>query len=318
MQGNLLINLGAPPTTSKDDVQKFLYNLFSDPALVQLGPASPLQPSIAKLVSSARAASSAKKYQEIKGSPLVSISKQQALLLEKMTEQPTLAAMQHSPPSIASSINQLYDMGATHIRAIPMYPHFSYSTSTPALGKAIQQCQSLSIPITYPSQSMSTYPLYNTAIADCIETSLNTITSNAPDLIIFSAHGVPKSYIDKGDPYINEVNNSVLDIAKELEDRSIDIPYTLTYQSKVGPVEWTRPYLETTLKQCSQNDIRNIIIVPISFLSDCIETLHELDIEYRQLASSLGIHNFYVVPCLNTNPLLIKILKEQTIQQREP
>lgn len=312
MQGNLLINLGAPATSSKADVQKFLYNLFSDPALVQLGPASPIQPSIAKLISNTRAASSAKKYQEINGSPLIAISKQQAFLLEKMTQQPTLAAMQHSPPSIEYSINQLHKMGATHIHAIPMYPHFSYSTSSAALNKAIQQCESLSLPLTYPSISMSNYPLYNIAIADCIETSLNSITSQPPDLIIFSAHGVPQSYIDKGDPYINEVNNSILNIADELGKRNINIPYTLSYQSRVGPIEWTRPYLENTIQQCATNNIKNIAIVPISFLSDCIETLHELDIEYRQMASFLGIHNFYVVPCLNTNPLLIKILQQQS------
>jgi ferrochelatase len=122
--------------------------------------------------------------------------------------------------------------------------------------------------------------------------------------IFFSAHGVPVSYVEEaGDPYQKEIEECTELIIKNLNRPN---PYTLAYQSRVGPVEWLKPYTEDAIPELGAKGVKDLLVVPISFVSEHIETLQEIDVEYRELAEESGIHNFHRVPALDTNPLFIE------------
>ena len=129
--------------------------------------------------------------------------------------------------------------------------------------------------------------------------------------IFFSAHGVPKNYVEvAGDPYQQEIEECTYLIMQTLNRSN---SHTLAYQSRVGPVEWLQPYTEDALKELGAKGVKDLVVVPISFVSEHIETLQEIDIEYREIAEEAGIHNFGRVPAPNTNPVFIKALSDLII-----
>ena len=133
--------------------------------------------------------------------------------------------------------------------------------------------------------------------------------------IFFSAHGVPKTYVtESGDPYQEEIEACTESIMKTLNTGN---PYTLAYQSKVGPVEWLKPYTEDALEELGERNIKDLLVVPISFVSEHIETLQEIDLEYKEVAEEVGITNFKRVPALNSDPIFIDALSDLTTSALE-
>eukprot|EP01026_Neomeris_dumetosa_P063370 TRINITY_DN60153_c0_g2_i1.p1 TRINITY_DN60153_c0_g2~~TRINITY_DN60153_c0_g2_i1.p1 ORF type:complete len:496 (-),score=59.01 TRINITY_DN60153_c0_g2_i1:561-1991(-) len=312
--GVLLLNLGGPETL--DDVQPFLYNLFSDPDIIRLPQSiSFLQPLLAQAIATARAPKSSEGYKAIGGgSPLRKITQDQADALANSLQKigvdaKVYVAMRYWHPYTEEAIEQLKQDGITKAVVLPLYPQFSVSTSGSSLrlleqifkeDPQLAQLQHTVIPSWYQR------PGYIRAMADLIQDELIKFNDKESVQIFFSAHGVPKSYVEEaGDPYKEEMEECIELIMKELKARGINNGHTLAYQSRVGPVEWLKPYTDASIKQLAESGVKSLLAVPVSFVSEHIETLEEIDMEYRELALESGIQNWGRVPALNTNQVFI-------------
>ena len=145
-------------------------------------------------------------------------------------------------------------------------------------------------------------------MAQLMEREIDACVDPSTAHVFFSAHGVPKSYVEEaGDPYQKEIESCAELIMKTL---GRDNPWTLAYQSRVGPVEWLQPYTEEALEELGEKGVKELVVVPISFVSEHIETLEEIDIEYREIATEAGVSNFRRVPALDTDPTFIASLAD--------
>lgn len=310
--GVLLLNLGGPDELR--DVRPFLYNLFSDPEIIRL-PFSWMQSPLAWLISTLRAKKSQENYRQIGGgSPLRHITEAQAQALqEKLQEKGQDAkiyiGMRYWHPFTEEAIARIKRDGITRLVILPLYPQFSISTSGSSfrLLEQLWQEDSTLHGIDYTViPSWYQQPSYLQAMAQLIAQELDQFPNPDSAHIFFSAHGVPLSYVtEAGDPYQQEIEDCTNLIMQTLNRPN---RHTLAYQSRVGPVEWLKPYTEDALQELGAEGIEDLVVVPISFVSEHIETLEEIDIEYRHLAEESGIRNFHRVPALNTHPQFIESL----------
>lgn len=319
--GVLLLNLGGPDKL--EDVGPFLYNLFSDPEIIRL-PFPWLQKPLAWFIASRRTKRSQENYKQIGGSsPLRSITEAQGdALRDKLREMGEDAeiyvGMRYWHPFTEEAIARIVKDEIKELVILPLYPQFSISTSGSSfrmLEKFWQEDPALA-PVKYTViASWYKEPGYLQAMADLIAQELDQIPNSEQAHIFFSAHGVPKSYVEEaGDPYQREIEECT-----ELIMRTLNRPnqHTLAYQSRVGPVEWLKPYTEDAIAQLGERGIKDLVVVPISFVSEHIETLQEIDMEYRELAEEAGIHNFRRVPALNTHPIFIGALADLVVNARK-
>ena len=316
--GVLLLNLGGPEQL--EDVRPFLYNLFSDPEIIRL-PFSWLQSPLAWLISTLRYSKSQENYKSIGGgSPLRRITEEQAAALqkslqEKGTEAQVYIGMRYWHPFTEEALVQIKRDKIEQLVILPLYPHFSISTSGSSFRllerlwqeePALQKLNYTVVPSWYDR------PGYIQAMADLIAQELSHCPNPEQVHLFFSAHGVPLSYVEEvGDPYQREIEQCTELIMQTLNCQN---DHTLAYQSRVGPVEWLKPYTEEAIVQLAEEGVQDLLVVPISFVSEHIETLEEIDMEYRELAEESGIHNFYRVPALNTHPGFINDLSELVIE----
>ncbi|MBE9130142.1 MULTISPECIES: ferrochelatase [unclassified Coleofasciculus] len=310
--GVLLLNLGGPD--EPEDVRPFLFNLFSDPEIIRL-PFSWLQTPLAWLISTMRAKKSQENYRQIGGgSPLRYITEAQAQALqdqlqEKGQEANIYVGMRYWHPFTEEAIARIKRDGIEQLVILPLYPQFSISTSGSSFrlleklwqeDPRLNQIEYTVIPSWYKQ------PGYLQAMADLIAQELNRFPNPESAHIFFSAHGVPLSYVtEAGDPYQQEIEDCVNLIVQTLNRPNA---HSLAYQSRVGPVEWLQPYTEDSLQELGTQGVKDLLVVPISFVSEHIETLQEIDIEYRELAEESGIEHFQRVPALNTHPIFIDSL----------
>ena len=310
--GVLLLNLGGPDKI--EDVRPFLYNLFSDPEIIRL-PVKAFQKPLAWLISTLRAKKSQENYLEIGGgSPLREITEAQAEALEaKLKEMGQDAkiyiGMRYWHPFTEEAIAQIKRDNIEKVVILPLYPQFSISTSGSSFrvleemwseDKVLREIDYTLIPSWY------SHPGYLRSMADLISQELDKFPDPEKAHVFFSAHGVPVSYVEEGgDPYQKEIEECTRLIMETLDRPN---PYTLAYQSKVGPVEWLQPYTDEALEELGEKGVEDLAVVPISFVSEHIETLQEIDMEYREVAEEAGIKNFHRVPALNVYPGFIDSL----------
>ncbi len=315
--GVLLLNLGGPDKL--EDVGPFLYNLFSDPEIIRL-PFRWLQKPLAWFIATRRTRTSQENYKQIGGgSPLRRITEAQGEALKEQLgylgqEANIYVGMRYWHPYTEEAIAQLTQDNIEHLVILPLYPQFSISTSGSSfrlLEKLWQEDPNLQ-PIDYTViPSWYKQPGYLQAMAQLIAQELEQFSNPDGVHIFFSAHGVPKSYVEEaGDPYQQEIEECTALIMQTLNRPNA---HTLAYQSRVGPVEWLQPYTEDALKELGAQGVKDLVVVPISFVSEHIETLQEIDIEYREVAEESGIHNFRRVPAPNTHPVFINALAELVI-----
>ncbi|MEH2439184.1 ferrochelatase [Nostoc sp.] len=315
--GVLLLNLGGPDKL--EDVGPFLYNLFSDPEIIRL-PFRWLQKPLAWFIASRRTRTSQENYKQIGGgSPLRRITEAQGEALKEQLaylgqEADIYVGMRYWHPYTEEAIAQITQDNVEHLVILPLYPQFSISTSGSSfrlLDKLWQEDPKLQ-PIEYTViPSWYKQPGYLQAMAELIAQELEQYPNPDEVHIFFSAHGVPKSYVEEaGDPYQQEIEECTALIMQTLNRGNA---HTLAYQSRVGPVEWLQPYTEDALKELGAQGIKDLVVVPISFVSEHIETLQEIDIEYREVAEESGIHNFRRVPAPNTHPVFINALADLVI-----
>lgn len=315
--GVLLLNLGGPDELR--DVGPFLFNLFSDPEIIRI-PFPGLQRPLAWLISTLRTKKSQENYKQIGGgSPLRRITEAQAQALQEQLQQKgqdarVYVGMRYWHPFTEEAIARIKRDRIERLVILPLYPQFSISTSGSSfrlLQKLWQEEPALNRIEYTVIRSWYQQPNYLQAMAQLIAQELDQFAN--PDFvhIFFSAHGVPLSYVEEaGDPYQKEIEDCTNLIMQTLNRPN---PYTLAYQSRVGPVEWLKPYTEDAIKELGAQGVEDLLVVPISFVSEHIETLQEIDIEYRELAEESGIHNFRRVRALNTHPVFIEALADLVV-----
>ncbi len=340
----VLLNMGGPD--SLDAVKPFLSNLFSDRDIIKLGP-SFLQKPIASLIINMKLKKTLAAYQLIGGkSPLPEITFQQAKALEEALNKknPTLqnavasdnntfkvyAAMRYWHPLTEETVEEINRSGIKKIVAVSLYPQYSKATNGSSIKKFMDTFanisgQTIAAPKEYKKSfnmeyssftvnfvaSWHDHPIYIDAVVEKIKKGLESfrsvpnIQNPAADVpVLFSAHSLPQKFIDKGDPYAEQTKETINEILKK-----INIDWHLSYQSKAGPVKWLEPSTEDTLVRLAKKGVKNLLIVPISFVSDHIETLYEIDILYKDMARKLGM-NLQRSESLNISPKFIEALED--------
>ncbi|GAB4837121.1 hypothetical protein Ancab_002032 [Ancistrocladus abbreviatus] len=321
--GVLLLNLGGPETLH--DVQPFLYNLFADPDIIRLPRLFRfLQRPLAKLISVLRAPKSKEGYAAIGGgSPLRKITEEQAnaiklALKAKRKQVNVYVGMRYWFPFTEEAVHQIKRDMITRLVVLPLYPQFSISTT----GSSLRVLQNMFREDEYLSnlpvaiiQSWYQREGYIKSMADLIEKELQNFPKPNEVIIFFSAHGVPVSYVEEaGDPYRDQMEDCIFLIMKQLKARGVNNDHTLAYQSRVGPVQWLKPYTDEVLVELGERGVKGLLAVPVSFVSEHIETLEEIDMEYKELALESGIENWGRVPALNCHSSFIEDLADAVIE----
>jgi ferrochelatase len=304
MKAVLLMQMGGPD--SLDAVKPFLINLFSDREIIKIGP-SWLQPVIARVIANRRVEHVENNYRAIGGkSPLRELTEAQAGALESLLgpEYRCFVAMRYWRPSTIEALAEIKKAGISNITAISLYPHYSRATagsSIKELRRVLSEANA-NFKVRYV-ESFYNNPVYIEALVEKIKEGLSEFHPLADVDLLFSAHSLPQSFIDDGDPYLVQIEESVRLVMKQF-----DLPYQLSFQSRAGPVKWLEPSTDDMLKKMAASGSKNLLVIPLSFVSDHIETLHEIDIEYSKKAWDLGIAKFVRMPSLNSSPKFIECL----------
>ncbi len=311
----VLLNLGGPD--SLDAVEPFLYNLFSDKDIFEFPFA---QKFFAKIISKLRAGKSRELYEKIGGkSPIKEITEKQRRALETALRNSGLnvnvfCAMRYWHPFTKETAKQIASQNFGKIVLLSLYPHYSLVTIGSSLNewrRNFKKGKNSEIVI----KSYHNDVKYLQAVNFRIDEAL--IKFNNPENVyfLFSAHSVPQKLIDKGDPYQDQINESVELIMKMRKEKNRN--FSIAYQSKVGPIKWLEPTTESSIQNLGREGIKELLVIPISFVSEHIETLFELNIEARETAMKSGIKNFVVTEGLNDLPQFIEALKILTLQALE-
>ena len=310
----LLLNLGGPATL--EEVRPFLLRLFSDPEILRL----PLQPLFARLLVRLRLQKVTANYRAIGGgSPLSRITAAQARALEELLRPVGVAAgvhpaMRYSAPFTADALAAARAAGAGRVVALPLYPHYSEATTGAGL-RELARLRDADFPeiVLLPVRSYAGHPAYLDALAAKVREGLATWppAERKAVEVIFSAHALPQRMIDAGDPYLEETRRTVQGVLERIGP----VSHHLAFQSRSGPVRWLRPGTDEVIRRLASEGARSLLLVPVSFVSDHIETLYEIDILYRDLARSLGVTVYRRTPSLNTDPAFITALA-RIVQER--
>lgn len=343
--GVVLMNLGGP--TSEDNIKTFLYNLFRDEDIIRLGGGF-WQDKLAKLISTIRAKKIVENYQEInyctKGctgskycfnrqnkvvssccSPINGLTESQRRALEKYfkSEMPehnfkVYTAMRYWLPFTEQIMNEIREDGMDHVVLLPLYPQFSWTTS----GSSFREWENEKIEqrawkknVDWNEYIVKDYYLnedFLHAMNERIDEALDRFDPEERDKVhlVFTAHGTPLIEVESGDPYTRQINETVEAIMKL---RGRDKQYWLGFQSRVGPQKWTQPNTEDLVFRLIRYGIKHIVMVPVAFVTDHIETSMELDVELREDIEEEGLHieRLEVMPGINDHPLFIKALADE-------
>jgi ferrochelatase len=307
--GVVLFQLGGPDTL--EAIEPFLFNLFCDPDIIDFPFARIGRKPLAKLISTTRARSVQHHYAVIGGgSPIRRFTEQQALALQRKLNGSGLdvrcfVAMRYWHPFTDEAIEQLQQAGCVEVVLLPLYPHYSSTTT----GSSLNEWRRLfhdDVPV-HCIKPFYRHELYLEALTERVDEALANFAQPDQVELVFSAHGVPLSVIEKGDPYQHQIEEGV-----ELVMQRGGWPnhYRLCYQSKVGASKWLQPSLRRSLRQLAAEKRREVCIVPISFVSDHVETLGEIDHDARHQAAALGFTQFEMTSGLNNSPTFISALAD--------
>ena len=305
----VLFQLGGPDTL--EAIEPFLYNLFCDPDIIDFPFARIGRKPLAKLISTTRAKKVQHHYSVIGGgSPIRRFTEQQARALEQRLAETGLdarcyVAMRYWHPFTAEAIAQIQQAGCDQIVLLPLYPHYSSTTT----GSSLNEWNRLyhdEIPV-HRIEPFYYHEAYLDALVEKVDEALDRFPDPPSAELVFSAHSVPVSVIEKGDPYQRQIEETVRLL---IDHGGWDNRHRLCYQSKVGASKWLQPSLHSTIKQLAREKVRNICIVPISFVSDHVETLGEIDHEAREEAARFGIEQFEMTAGLNDSPKFISALAQ--------
>ncbi len=316
--GVLLFNLGGPE--SLEEVKPFLFNLFSDPDIIRIRSDS-LRNLVAWFIATTRKKRSCGYYARIGGgSPLRRITEDQAAALQKHLagdgfQVKAYVGMRCWRPTIDEALDSIERDGMTHLVVLPLFPQFSVTTSGSCINyfNGLLRRHNGAIQAGYITRWFDE-PLYIEALTEIIKKEIAKFPNPDPRsvYIIYSAHSIPRRYVDEGDPYLEHTQHTVDLINAKLGSQH---SWTLSFQSKVGPVKWLEPSTKAVIHSLGRRRTDQVLVVPISFVSDHIETLYEIDVMYQEEAQACGIRHFRRAPALNLDATFIAslaaIVKEQ-------
>ena len=314
--GVVLFQLGGPD--SLHAIEPFLYNLFCDPDIIDFPFAKIARQPLAKIISTRRARHVAHHYADIGGkSPILEFTRRQAEALESELRREfdarVVVAMRYWHPFTEEAIAELAAQAPEEVVLLPLYPQYSKTTTGSSINEWNRRFQPNGWnPRVHTIAGFYQEAAYLDAVTAAIDASLCDFDDLAEVDIVFSAHSVPVAIVENGDPYQRQIEHTV-DLV--WERGRWPARRHLCYQSKVGASKWLRPSMHETVKELAAAGSRNVLVVPISFVSDHVETLHEIDIEHRAQALSLGIENFRMMPGLNDSPAFIHALASLVRQQ---
>jgi ferrochelatase len=304
----ILLNMGGPD--SLDSIEPFLYNLFSDRDLIHLPLGTILQRPFARLISHFRAKRVRENYRIIGGSsPLLKWTNLQARAIAKEMG-PSFrpyVAMRYWHPDARETLRRMAADGVERAVVLSMYPHFTGATTGSSINDFRRAVASVHPSLKYSViEHWYDWPGYLDALAGRVREGLAQFPAEMHDRvqILFSAHSLPQKFIDRGDPYLEHVLSTVKGTMQRVGERS----WHLGFQSRSGPVRWMEPDTVEVLDRLAADGVEAVLMVPISFVSDHIETLHEIDIEYRDHARKHGIRHFHRMPSLNDHPDFIRAM----------
>ncbi|XP_011192938.1 ferrochelatase, mitochondrial [Zeugodacus cucurbitae] len=310
----LMLNMGGPQHT--DQVHEYLLRIMTDRDMIQL----PVQSRLGPWIAQRRTAEVQKKYKEIGGgSPILKWTDLQGELMCKELDQkcPESAPHKHYVgfryvnPLTEDTLKQIENDGPERVVLFSQYPQYSCATSGSSFNSIFSHYRQHSLPKNIKFSIIdrwSTHPLLIKTFAERIREELNKFSeAKRKDVVIlFTAHSLPLKAVNRGDAYPSEVGASVHLVMKELGNTN---PYTLAWQSKVGPLPWLAPATDDTIKAYVKQGRKNFVLVPIAFVNEHIETLHELDIEYcDELANEVGVEEIRRAAAPNDHPLFIEAL----------
>lgn len=310
----VLFQLGGPDTTAA--VEPFLYNLFCDPDIIDFPFAWVARRSLAKYISSRRSKVVAQRYEEIGGgSPIRFLTEQQGRALEEMlvpwVDAKTYLAMRYWHPLTSEALTALRREAFDQLILLPLYPQYSFATTKSSLKEWNRQARNGFAATGKLIESFYNHPLYIDALVARINEKLEQRAIPGDAHLVFSAHGLPMKLVDGGDPYPKQIHETMQLVLKRGEWPN---PSVLCYQSRVGPQKWLEPSLTATIGRLAREGVKRMLAIPISFVTDHIETLHEINIEAREEAERLGIKEFEMMGALNDLPIFIRALADLVLR----
>jgi ferrochelatase len=308
----VMFQLGGPD--SQEAVEPFLYNLFCDPDIINFPGSFLARKPLAKLISTTRSKVVRQHYAEIGGgSPIRRLTEAQARALETSlrahVDARCIVAMRYWHPDTREAIAQLISRPFDELVLLPLYGQYSFATT----GSSFKEWDRLYRPTTpvHRIDHFYDHPDYIAAIVERINGVLAKLPHPEEVQLVFSAHGLPMVLVEKGDPYPQHIADTVK-MVRELG--AWPNPHVLCFQSKVGPQKWLQPSLTSTIERLAHEGVKRMLVIPIAFLTEHIETLHEINIEARAEAQKLGVAEYHMMPALNDSPLLIQALADLVLR----
>lgn len=300
----ILLNYGCPD--SQEAVYPFLFNLFNDPAILPL-PAF-LRWFLARRIASRRQFEAAENYRQIGGSPMLRIIQRQGRALEAsladLGEVRAYPGMRYWHPFIAQTMRDIQAWEPDQVVALPLFPHYCSATTGTVFNEVRKRSGALESRTVY-IDAYYDHPGYLVAVDETIRDALQQHQAPSDTVLLFSAHGVPQKFVDRGDPYVHQIQQCVETIAKNFTNQSV-----LSFQSRVGKAKWYGDFTLDRVTALGKEGVRSLAVVPISFTSENVETLHELDILVKQSAQESGIDQYIRVPTVDDRPRFIKTLAD--------
>ena len=316
----VLFQLGGPD--SLDAIEPFLLRLFRDPDIIDFPFAKIAREPLARIISATRAKKVRNHYAEIGGkSPILEFTQRQARALEdelsRFIKTRVFVAMRYWHPLTEEAVHAVESFAPDELVLLPLYPQYSRTTTGSSLNEWNRQIGSSALR-QLPTRIIREFysdAAYLHSLSTKIDQSLSNFPPNEEVHLVFSAHSVPVSVIERGDPYQMQIESTV---ERLLELGRWRLPHTLCYQSKVGASKWLQPSLHSTLKTLGERGTRNVLVVPVAFVSDHVETLSEINIEAREEAAHHGIRRFELMPGLNDDPSFIRALAALVLGEAVP
>lgn len=317
--GVLLVNLGTPDTPSVPDVRRYLAEFLSDRRVVEMA-RLPWMLLLHGIILRTRPARSAAAYRSIwtpEGSPLLEISKRQRAMLQDLLDArfggpvKVALAMRYGNPSVQAGLAELKAANARRVLVFPLYPQYSATTTASVFDAVTGELRRWRwLPELRFINQYHDEPAYIEALAASIRAYW--AEHGQAERLLFSFHGIPKEYFEKGDPYHCHCQKTARLVAERME-----LPrerWLLTFQSRLGKSEWLKPYTDVTLEELGRQGVKSVQVLSPGFSADCLETLEEISIENRELFIESGGESYSYIPCLNDNPDHMELLADLIVR----
>ncbi|MGD8556086.1 MAG: ferrochelatase [Chromatiales bacterium] len=319
--GIMLVNLGTPRAPDKGAVRTYLDEFLSDTRVVERPPIL-WQPILKGIILNTRPKKSAEAYSSVwteEGSPLLVISKKQRKALQQALDPDVnrfkvVLAMRYGSPSIKHGLSVLRKFNARRILVLPLYPQYSATTTASIFDEVTEQLRNWRwLPEMRFINSYADDPDYIKALADSVRE--HRAEHGQGEKLLFSFHGIPQDYVDKGDPYASECMKTIHALTQELE--MDDRHWINSFQSRLGPTQWLQPYTDETVKKLAKEGVESVDVICPGFSVDCLETIEEIGMENREYFIEAGGKQFNYIPALNDSPAHIEMMKNLVLRHTQ-